>query len=721
MSLFAEFKRRSVFRVGLAYAIVSWVLAQIAGLALPTLLVPDWVLRAFILLLLLGFPIALVLAWAYELTPEGVRRTADTDRESPARQGSRTQPLAYAVIAVLFVSVVYLVWLQEPAPVAAENTRTIAVLPFVNQSDDSAQEFFSDGISEELINLLAKLQGLRVSSRTSAFSFKGTSTPIPEIAEVLGVQYVLEGTVSRSADELRISARLIDVPTDSLLWTDTYTRQMSDIFRIQEEIAGHVNDALELTLLGVAAEPLAPLRQTAPDIYEDYLEARQLFRDPTFAKMEQAVDLLESVIERDPEYAPAYGALSYAYWRRTSQGSMTINEAYEHMSRLAPRALELDDTLAEAWNAQATVEWVDRHAAVENLARMRAQELGMTNEFVVAEVIYRYLYTRNPEPAEALVEQLLRVDPLGPESLRRASQYYGRIGEPERGRAILERLHQIDPESARWHWELHNGGHLDDDLAELADILIDVQSVDPLDPEGPGFLAHLYLELGDTDSALAWSERALDLGREHPFALMVQLYLAMLAGDDAATSRAGEQLLTDDVPGRMGSRVLALAALTNRDLAAGRGNEAIARYLQIYPELARNRIPTYSPADTWPHVTTALYAALDLARVYRSNGEPGKADQLLDAVENELPFWPETGGNFTIGFAAAELYALRGQRTEALRALRSAMDADTWIYWRWRLLLNQNFDSLRDDPDFQAIVAGQEQRMARELERIRAN
>jgi len=718
MSLLAELKRRNVFRVGLAYGIVSWVVAQIAGLVLPTLLVPDWVLRALVLLLLLGLPVALILAWAYELTPEGVRRTEDADATGAVRPATRGQPLSYLVIAVLLASVAYLLWVRDDTPTVSADARTIAVLPFVNSSDDADQEFFSDGISEELLNVLARVQGLRVSSRTSAFSFKGTSTPIPEVAAALGVQYVLEGSVRRSNDEVRISAQLIDVATDSPLWAETFTRQMSDIFAIQDEIAGHVSEALEVTLLGVDAAPIAPVRQTSPDIYADYLEARQLLRDPTFAKMEQAVALFESVIARDPDYAPAYGALSYAYWRRTSQGSMTIREAYEHMRVLAPRALELDDSLAEAWNAQATVEWVDGHRAVERLARARAQELGMANEFVLAEVIYSYLFSSDPEPSGPLVDQLLRIDPLGPESLRRASQYYGRIGQPERGREILERLHEIDPQSARWHWEMHNGGHLDGDLPALAQVLEDVQRIDPLDPEGPGFLAQLYLEIGDTAGADRWSRIALEHGPDHPFALMVELYLAMVRGDGEAISTIGERLVADGIPGRMGSRVIALAALADRDIAAGRVDVAIARYLHIYPGLAQGRIPVWEPTDTWSQTATAFYSALDLARLYRSAGSETEAAALLDAVEAELPNWPDTGGNYAIGFAAAELHALRGERTDTLSALSAALDVDTWIFWRWRLLLNGNFDSLRDDSEFQAIVASLEERMARERQQI---
>ena len=722
-SFFEELRRRNVVKVAAAYAIVGWLSIEVASVLLPTFQAPEWVMRVFSFFVLSGFPVALVLSWAYELTPEGLKKDEDVVEADPFTTTRTGQALNYSVIAILVVSVGYLVWeRQRPSPPemdasvqTGETVKTIAVLPFVNLSDDPEQEFFSDGIAEELLNVLAKVQGLRVTSRTSAFSFKGSNKSIPEIAAELGVQYVLEGSVRRGSEQVRITTQLIDVETDSHLWSETYDRRIENIFAVQDEIAGRVSDALEVALLGADAAPLEPVRETSPEVYSDYLLARQLISDASFDRLSRAAALFESVIARDPNYAPAYGALAFTHWRRAAQGSMSIQEAYERMRILTPRALELDDTLAEAWIMQANVEWIEGSVALADLARDRALELGPENEIVLAAAIYHFNATRKPEPARRLASVLVRVDPLGPESLRRASQFHTRVDERERARELLEKIHGINSESAQYYWEMHDGDHLKGQLAELVRLLKEVIRIDPLDPEGPGFLAHLYIELGDMELASAWSSEALDVGPAHSFSRLVAMYLAVIQNDTNEAVRIAEMLIRDDSAGRMGSRALALSVIANRDLATGRADEAIVRYLQTYPGLAMNQIPINEPQDTWPHLNTALYAALDLVHVYRIAGDIANADSLLDAVERELPYWPRLG-NWGIGFADVELFALRGDRDEALRALRATVDDDLWLFWRWRLLHNPNLESLHGDREFQAIVEQIEAKMARELE-----
>ena len=244
MSLIAELKRRNVFRVGVAYAIVAWLLVEVASVLLPTFEAPVWVMKAFSSLVILGFPLALILAWAFELTPEGIKRESAVDPAESITQVTGRK-LDFAIIGLLALAVAYFAVdkfvLQAdriPAAESTEQVKTIAVLPFANMSGDPEQEFFSDGISEELLNVLAKVKGLRVTSRTSAFAFKGTNTSIPEIAEKLGVDHVLEGSVRMAGDRVRITAQLIEVDTDSRfdshLWSESYDRDLSDIFAVQD-------------------------------------------------------------------------------------------------------------------------------------------------------------------------------------------------------------------------------------------------------------------------------------------------------------------------------------------------------------------------------------------------------------------------------------------------------------------------------------------------------
>ena len=711
----------------MAYAIVGWLLIEVSTTVLPLFEAPDWIAQVFAFFVILGFPLALILSWAYEMTPEGVKKTADVPEGEGTFATARTgQTLNYMIIAILVVAVGYLVWERQiPAPPGVDTSvqtddtvKAIAVLPFVNLSDDPEQEFFSDGISEELLNVLARVQGLRVTSRTSAFSFKGTNTPIPEVAAELGVQYVLEGSVRRGNEEVRITAQLIDVETDSNLWSESYNRRIDNIFAVQDEIAGQVATALEVALLGVDAVPLRPVRETFPEAYSDYLLARQLLGDPSSAKLLRSAELLEGVIARDPNYAPAFGALAWTYWRMTQHGSMSIQDSYERMRVIVPRALELDDILAEAWIMQSILEWMEGRRPVADIARERALELGPENPIVLYEAIYSSLWLRDPEPASSLAEQLVRVDPLGPESLRRASDFYARVGDLARARELLDRIRTINPESLRYLWSMFTQGHFNDDVIEARILMEEIYRIDPLDPEAPGFIAQINVDMGDIESATRWSAEALEVDPNHPFSLLQAMYLALVQDDTDEAVRIAERLVGEDMPGRIGSKALALGVLANRDDLAGRPEDTVARYLRTYPSLVRNQIPIYDPRDSWPVISVSLYAALDLARVYRRAGETANAEALLAAVEQELPYWPGAAGMWGIGFAEVELYALRGEKDEALQALRAAVDDDLSQSWRWRLLHNPNLESLQGDSEFQAIVDQMEARMGRELDSL---
>ena len=270
MSFFEELKRRNVVRVAIAYGVAAWVLLQVADLVLENIEAPSWVIQAMMLTVFLGFIAAVVIAWAYEMTPEGIKREADVDR-SQSVTGDTGRKLDRIIIAFLAVAVVYLVadklWmtpksqLVEPVttavtsdkdetsstsaegPVGDSDHQSIAVLPFVNMSADAENEYFSDGISEELLNVLVKVSSLRVASRTSTFAYKGKEISIGEIARQLQVDHILEGSVRKAGNRVRITAQLIDGRSDRHLWSETYERQLDDIFDIQEEISNAIVDS----------------------------------------------------------------------------------------------------------------------------------------------------------------------------------------------------------------------------------------------------------------------------------------------------------------------------------------------------------------------------------------------------------------------------------------------------------------------------------------------
>ena len=367
--LFTELKRRNVFRVGFAYVVLAWLLAQVTDLVIDNVGAPDWVMKTILLVLALGFPIALFFAWAFEMTSDGIKREQEVDRSqsiTPQTGRKLDRMIGGAIaIAVLFLLVDRFVGPEKPGPVpqtqttsqvesqAPDESVSIAVLPFVNMSSDPEQEFFSDGISEEILNLLVRVDGLSVASRTSAFAYKGQDLGLDEIARDLGVDHVLEGSVRKEGDNVRITAQLIDARTDRHLWSDTYDREMTSIFAIQDEISGSIVTALRETL-GVDIKKVATTSVPTAnvDAYTSYLKARELFysRDPL--ALRQSLEIYQQAIERDPGFARAYEGLAAvstvipSYPTPDGYPDVSFAEARPKSIEAAQRALELDASLS---------------------------------------------------------------------------------------------------------------------------------------------------------------------------------------------------------------------------------------------------------------------------------------------------------------------------------------------------------------------------------------
>jgi TolB-like protein len=370
VSLFAELKRRKVIRVAVVYAATAFAVLQAADIMLPQMNVPEWAMGLLVAFVVFGFPIALVLAWALEVTPEGIRVTEavpEVQAAAPALLGKRTV-LASALLVAVGLGL-GAGWFLKPAgpglqettiapvadaPASAAATgvakpadNTIAVLPFLNMSPDPANAFFADGISEELLNILVGVEGLKVASRTSSFSFKGKDTPIPEIARQLGVRHILEGSVRRQDNRVRITAQLIETDSDTHLWSETFERDLVDIFRVQEEIARAITTALE-DVLGVrkvsVATPTADL-----EAYERFLRGRTRFYQRV--GLDEAVADLEFAVERDPDFAEAWAFLGAASAVLASGGYPTERDRELLVARALPaaeRALALDPDLSIA-------------------------------------------------------------------------------------------------------------------------------------------------------------------------------------------------------------------------------------------------------------------------------------------------------------------------------------------------------------------------------------
>lgn len=349
MSFWKELKNRNVFRMGAAYAVVAWLLVQVAVSVLPVFRSPEWILQAFIVLLVLGFPIALALAWALEFRLDGAKPGSDIDQSTARRRSHKVDFIIAGLVAATVVFVVVDWFARDQQALDRDSvTTSVAVLAFENMSGDVAQEYFSDGISEELLNVLARIPELRVSSRTSSFSFKGKDIDLPTIAATLNVDHILEGSVRKDGDRIRLTAQLIDVATDSHLWSKTYERDFSSIFSVQDDIALRVAEELKVVMLGDDGSELLTRRTDNVAAYEEYLKGLQAHRRGL-----PAVNLLEAqrffrrAIALDPAFAQAYAQLAANYIGLGNFRAMPPAEAYMRADEAVRQALALDPNLAD--------------------------------------------------------------------------------------------------------------------------------------------------------------------------------------------------------------------------------------------------------------------------------------------------------------------------------------------------------------------------------------
>ncbi len=442
-SFWAELKRRNVVRVAIAYAIAAWLLIEVTATTFPMLGLPEWTATFVTVLVMIGLPLALILAWAYELTPEGIKLDKDVVRpDSITHLTGRT--LDFIIIGVLVVALVYLgvdkfVLDRQPAQdteSVANSPKSIAVLPFVNMSADQSNEYFSDGLSEELLNLLAKTPGLRVAARTSSFAFKGKNKDIKEIADTLNVEALLEGSVRRDGNQIRVTTQLINAADGYHLWSETYDRELTSIFALQDEIAQKIISALHVEL-GSDTTPSRGRPTENMQAYGLYLQAMERMRigDQGFS---EAVRLAGKAIELDPDFAEAYQIKAVASWSGAGAG-VPMADGLARAKADAEKALALKPDLLWA----ETILLGSDPASYDRLAEMEAQERLIkaqpSNSKAKVGLIYNLLFLGYLSEAPVLAEDLIRRDPLYPAG-------HGYLG------SIM--YAQGDFETARREWEI---------------------------------------------------------------------------------------------------------------------------------------------------------------------------------------------------------------------------------------------------------------------------
>src|SRR6266436_4772199 len=354
-NLFAELKRRNVYKVAVAYAVVGWLIAQIATQILPFLEIPNWVVRLIIVLIAIGFPIALVIAWAFEATPEGIKRTEVADT-MPAVAGQKKHVWIYVVVIGAAISVA-LFFLgrytagngtPRPSEAATVSAKSIAVLPFDNLSRDPDNAFFAEGVQDEILTRLAKVADLKVIARTSTQKFKSAPTDLREVAKQLDVTNILEGSVQKVNDQVRVNVQLINALTNAHLWAEIYDRKLSDIFAVQSDIAKTVADTLQAKLTGAEKQMMAAQPTTATTASELYRNGRSLWEKRSGDNIPKAIAFYQQAIARDPNYALAYAGLSSAYIILPFWAGVDRLDASSKAKDAALKALRLDPNLAEA-------------------------------------------------------------------------------------------------------------------------------------------------------------------------------------------------------------------------------------------------------------------------------------------------------------------------------------------------------------------------------------
>jgi tetratricopeptide (TPR) repeat protein len=518
-----------------------------------------------------------------------------------------------------------------------------------------------------------------------------------------------------AGDRVRITAQLIDVKTDSHLLSESYDRDLSDIFAVQDEIAKEVAEALKVALLGADSKPVRTSSETSIDVYSDYLLARQKLANPNYETLTAVERLLKSVIERDPEYAPAYATLANAYTIMGNWGMIPLSEASSRMLPLAEKALSLDDRLAEAWINLSRVRRRNGDLDGARAAQQRARGMDPQNPLVLSALVSNWNRSHEPERGLVYADELLRVDPLSPLNLVKIGLFELRLGRFAEAERTLERIRSIDPKSVSYLWGAYVLAISRGDLVGAIRLLEDYAKANPTDSDPRSGMAMHYFELGDVIAAKYWSEAALKV---EPRATWPKLVLALLHLDRHEEAEAVEIAREITQPGAMkrGTQGAALRIANAPNLAAGHYEEIITKYLIDYPELRDAKVPIEFSTDLWE----ALIVTPDLASVYLQAGEEAKAESLLSAAESEIPHWPQKAAwGWGYGFANVDLHALRGEKGKALAALREGAANGTRFMWRLQLLYNPNLDSIRDTPEFASIIAEIEADMAEQLARVR--
>ena len=710
MGFIEELKRRNVFRIGIGYSIVAWLLLQVADVVLDNTNAPDWVMQVFMLALLIGLPIALVFAWSFELTPEGLKLDSEVDHtQSIARNTGRK--LDFAVIGVLVLALSYLIYekfitapepgllsesaevvkgqdsAQQSAPQTIDR-KSIAVLPFTNRSDLKEDEYFSDGIHDDLVTNLSKIGSLKVISRTSAMRFRGSDLSIPEIAQQLGVATVLEGGIQRSGDQVRINAQLVDASTDKNLWAENYDRELTaeTLFSIQSEISREIVAALQATMSEREKESLDTIPTSSLEAYGEFVLGRQEVTMRTVDSLESARTHFENAIEFDPNYSLAYVGLADSLDLLSTYGDVDRQALMEPRQRAVDTALSLDPNSGEAYTSLAGLR--TDQAKDDEAEQYYLKAIELNPNYVTAHHWYSFLLNRRGRFEEALmqVQKAIELNPMAPILTSQYARVLWNLGRVEAANAALMEGVRRNPRFPNHYTTMAANLRELGLLGESMQWLIANRKLDSTQAFGLIVLCKRYLDFDYEQEAANCFDEADATYPEASVGSRVELWQFRFRFPEALEEA---RRLAQRFPNPFAEISLGWNHINNRQF-----EETLA--------IARKNRPHYFDGSeiSLQSQDDLNYAAMSGYALYSTGKtEPGNA--LLDQALAYMNTIHRVRGE---GYSELDvtIHVLRGEKTAAITALRDAIDSgwrDNW--WRLRYPF---YEVMLDEPEWVAMV-----------------
>lgn len=715
-NLFSELKKRNVLHVAVVYAFAAWLIMQVVDVMFPAFQMPAWTVTFVAFLLVIGFPIALIFAWAFELTPEGIKR-AETVPAGESITKQTGQKLTYVMIGMLSAAVLFYLleayyFEADGRPGDRGDLRSIAILPFENLSNDPLNDPFTLGIHDDLITHVSKIGAIKTISRTSVLPYRNSNRSVPEIAGELRVATVLEGGVQRIGDRVRINVQLIEASTDQHLWADTYDRKLTpaNIFSIQSEIATAVARSLETTLSPEETQRINAVPTQSLEAYEAYLLGNQLMAKRTVRDIERASAKFEEAIGHDPEYALAWVGLANSYSLRGQYGGLSRTEIQEKAGQALERAFSLDESLAQAYAGRGllALNFDNNEAAEKNL--LRAIELEPN--YAAAYHWYAELLKTDlgqPERAAEYFEKALTLDPFSAIINAATATNMQMMGRFEEAFALNERARSIDAAipGAYWgdgsmYWAVRA------DLVKAAGMFRRMRHLDPRSPQYTNLLCQIYIDLGDIEAALRLADELAELSEDHLHANLCLLWLAAYQQDPESARRHAELALAINPRGELyASTASILHALNIAGLAQ---DEMLAFIGRSFGELLEKPLPTIDRRN--------YRAAIDLAGILGDQGDSDRPAALLAGGRKALRSIPRLGW-FGYGIAEAEILALQDQAEAAVSTLEAAHKAGWRLRW-WTLERNPNLSSIRNSPRVRRMLDTISADMANQLAQVKS-